>query len=416
MQDVKKLIERLEPAPVERGDWDAIARDAGVHRRPALMRPLAGIAIAAATVFALALFQPWQTDNPSFLERALAAVDDGPVLHVVLRGEWGGTNVGLETGERTPVYGETETWYDPDRNLVHGVSRLGDVVQFDEVYEPGRPPEHLKALARDYRAALRSGSARVTGEDTIEGERVSWITIQSEQLPDASDGKLHEWAQEVAVSHETAKPVATRETRDGRPGPFTLQRVLSLEMLPAGDGDFTQPGPDSVVGGPFMYQPFGEILTAQAAEKVLGRRPLWAGRHLGDLELAGMGLTESRMYRRGRSQPGARGQPVRVVGPENEVESTRGIVLFYGVVGDLRETFAKESDRPRWDLPHLAISEYRELPRNLVGGTYVPPEGSVFLRAGGRGGLLKADDVYVVFAAASEELILAAVRALEPMP
>jgi hypothetical protein len=413
MQDVKELIERMEPVAADGGDWHAVVRDAS-PRRGRLVRPLAGVAVAAAALFALALFQPWQSDNPTLLERALAAVEGGPVLHVVLRGEWGGTLVDLETSERTPVYGETETWYDPERNLVHMVSRLGDVVQNDDVFEPGKPPNDLRALARDYRDALRSGTARVTGEDVIDGERVSWITIHSEQLPDVADDKLHEWAQQVAVSHETAKPVATRETRDGRPGPFTLRRVLSLEMLPAGDGDFTEPGPDSLVGAAFMYQPFGEILTVDAAEDVLGRRPLWVGRRLGDLELGGIGLTESRVYRRGNVRK--QGHSVRVIGPENEVHSARGVVLFYGVLGDLPDTFAQESDRPRWDLPHLAITEYRELPRNLVGGTYVPPDGSLFLRAGGRGALLKVGDVYVVIAAAREDIILPAARALEPMP
>jgi hypothetical protein len=413
MQDVKELIERVEPVPADRGDWDAVVRDAGVRRRRVIARPLAGVAVAAAALFALALFQPWESKSPTFLERALAAVGDGPVLHVVLRGEWGGTNVDLEAGDRTPVYGETETWYDPDRNLVHLVSRLGDVVQNDDVFEPRNPPKHLTALARDYREALRSGTARVTSDDVIDGERVSWITIHSEQLPDVADSKLHEWAQQVAVSQETAKPVATRETRDGKPGPFTLQRVLSLEMLPAGDGDFTEAGRDSLAGAAFTYQPFGETLTLDAAEDVLGRRPFWAGRRLGELELAGIGLTESRIFAGPKLRK--RGYSLGVVRPENEIDSARGIVLFYGVLGDLPDTSENEADRPRWDLPHIAITEYRKLPLNLVGGRYVPPEGSIFLRAGGRGGLLKVDDVYVLISAATERLILEVARALEPM-
>jgi hypothetical protein len=416
MQDVKELIERIEPAPSERGDWGAVVRDAQERPRLHLARPLATIAAAAAALFALALFQPWQSSDPTLLERALAAVGEGPVLHVVLRGEWGGTNVALDTGERTPVYGETETWYDPDRRLVHMVSRLGDVVQNDEVFEPQHPPKQLQALARDYREALRSGSARVTGEDVIAGERVSWVTIHSEQLPDVADGQLHEWAQQVAVSQDTAEPVATRETRDGKEGPITRQRVLSLEMLPAGSGDFTEGkgSLDSLGGAAFMYQPFGETLTVEAAAKVLGRRPLWVGQRLGDLELAGIGLTESRAFRGPKERK--QGHAIRVIRPENEIESARGIVLFYGVLGDIPETFKTETDRPRRDLPHAAITEYGKPPLNLVGGSYVPPEGSLFLRAGGRGGLLEVEDLFVLIEAESEELILAAARALEPMP
>jgi hypothetical protein len=414
MQDVKNLIERAEPVPTERGDWSAVIRDAEVRRRPALFRPLAAVAAAAVALFALALVQPWESNHATLLERALAAVDDGPVLHIVLRGEWGGTAVDLESGERTPVHGESETWYDPERNLVHTISRLGEVVQHDDVYEPKEPPAHLVALARDYRKALSSGTARVIGDDVIDGTRVSWVTIHSEQLPDVADGKLHEWAQQVAVSQETAKPVATRETRDGKPGPFTLQRVLSLEMLPAGDGDFTEPGRDSLAGAAFMFKPFGEVMTVVEATNALGRRPLWAGQRLGELELGGIGLMESRVF--GGPKERKQGYSVRVIRPENEIDSVRGIVLFYGELGDLPETFRKESDRPRWDLPHVAITESAEPPMNPVGGSYVPSEGSIFLWAGGKGGLLKVAGIYVLIQAESEELILAAARALEPMP
>jgi hypothetical protein len=413
MQDVKELIERMEPARTERGDWSAVLRDSEVRQRSALLRPLAGVAAAAAAMFALALFQPWEGKNPTLLERALAAVGDGPVLHVVLRGEWGGTNVDLQTGARTPVYGENETWYDPQRNLVHSVLRLGGVVQSEQLYEPIKTPEPLAALARDYREALRDGTARVTGEDVIGGERVSWITIHSEQLPDVADGRLHEWAQQVAVSQETAEPVATRETRDGKPGPFTGQRVLSLEMLPAGDGDFSKPDPESLESNAFSFQPFGEALTVDDAAQVLGRQPLWAGRRLGDLELAGIGETETRVF---RSEPIRRdGQTFRKVDWSNVVASARGIVLFYGELGDDPSTFRKD-DGPLWDRPQVAIIEATKLLISPRGGTYVPPDGSLFLRAGRQAGVLETDGIYVTIEAPDEDLILAAARALEPMP
>jgi hypothetical protein len=180
MQDVKELIERLEPRPAEHGDWDAVLRDASAGRKATFIRPLAALAVAAASLFAVVLFQPWESDSPTLLERALAAVDDGPVLHVKLRGEWGGTAVDLETGERTPVYGENESWFDPQRNLVHSILTLGGVVQGEQLYEPLKRPEPLAALAEDYREALRSGRARVAGGGSVDGEPVTWITINSE--------------------------------------------------------------------------------------------------------------------------------------------------------------------------------------------------------------------------------------------
>jgi hypothetical protein len=413
MHDVKELIERIEPAPADRGDWDAVVRDAGAGRRRALIRPLAGVALVAAALLALALFQPWQSDKPSFLERALAAVDDGPVLHVKLRGEWGGTNVDLETGERTPVYGENETWYDPQRNLVHAIMTLGGVVESEQLYEPIRKPEPLAALARDYREALRDGTARVAGEGVVDGEPVSWITFHSEQLPDVADGKLHEWAQQVAVSTETAKPVATRETRDGRPGPLTGQRVLSLEMLPPGDGDFTEPDENSLESAAFIFRPFGEELTAEEATDLLGRRPLWSGQQIGEFELGGVGLTESQAF--GAPKVRKNGRTIRVIDRGNLIDHVRGVVLFYGEFGDNPLTY-REDPGPLHDRPHVAITESRRPLMEPRRGRYVPPEGSIFLQAGGRVGFLKLDALYVTIEAPSEELILAAARGLEEMP
>jgi hypothetical protein len=414
MQDVKQLLERLEPAPVDRGDWDAVVRDAAVRRRRVPVRPLAGVAVAAAALFALALFQPWQSDNPTLLERALAAVDDGPVLHVVLRGEWGGTRVDLATGERTPVYGENESWYDPQRNLVHTILTLGGVVESEQVYEPLRKPEPLAALAKDYREALRSGSARVAEGGVLDGKPVTWITFHSEQLPDSADGKTHEWAQQVAVSNDTAEPVATRETRDGKPGPYTLQRVLSLEMLAAGQGDFSEPTDDSLTSGPFIYQPFGEELTVEQATDVLGRRPLWSGPRIGELELRVLGLTESKAFDGSKVEKiGPR--TFRIMGRGRLIEHVRGVVVFYGEVGDDPATYRKDVG-PREDRSHVTITESSRPLRHPGGGRYIPPEGSIFLPAGGRFGFLETAGLFVTIEASSEELILEAARALEPMP
>lgn len=412
MQDVKELLERLEPAPVERGDWDAVVRDAALPRRRVPVRPLAAVAVAAAALFALALFQPWQSDNPTLLERALAVVDDGPVLHVVLRGEWGGTNVDLATAERTPVYGENESWYDPQRNLVHSILTLGGVVESNQLYEPLRTPEPLAALAKDYREALRNGSARVAEEGILDGEPVTWITFHSEQLPDSADGRTHEWTQQVAVSNETAEPLATRETRDGKPGPYTLQRVLSLEMLPAGQGDFSEPAEDSPRSGPFIYQPFGEELTLEQATDVLGRPPLWSGPSVGDFELRVLGLTESKAF--DAPKVVRDGRVIRVVGRGRMIEHVRGVVLFYGEVGDDPATY-REDVGPREERPHVAVTESARLLRHPGGGRYVPPEGTIFLPAGGRFGFLETAGLFVTIEAPSEELILETARSLEPM-
>jgi hypothetical protein len=447
MQDLKDALDRMQPVQEARGDWDTVLRDAGVGRRRRLGRPVIALAVAAVALFAAALFQPWDGESPTVLERALGAVGDGPVLHVVLRGEWGGTLVDLEVGKRERVHGENEIWYDSDRGLVHSRSLLGGVVQHEDVYEPKEPPAELVALGQEYRQALESGSARVAGEGVIDGEGVYWITFHSEMLPDVADSKLHEWAQQVAVSRETFKPVATRETRDGEPGPLgTRQRVLELETLRSGEGDFTAAETDSIDGMAFK-EGREAIALAQAAD-VLERKPLWLGREHGGLPLAEVfrkttstgrhrkirltgevareaercselrGRDGGRCMRalRYRGSLEVRSDGVYTHGPTVWEEEQTGVILFYGTLGDEPSTYRKELV-PRYDEPHVAITDTTQRsPFERGAGRYVPPEGSVFIGAGGRMGFLQVDGLYVTVDASSEELILSAARALEPMP
>jgi hypothetical protein len=447
MRDVKAALDRIQPTPEARGDWDAVLQDARVRRPSALVRPLAGVAAAVAALFALALFQPWQGESPTFLERALAAVDDGPVLHVVLRGEWGGTLLDLDTGKREPVHGEHEYWYDTERGRVHSIMRLGEAINHEVVYEPKKPLPELVALGRDYRQALESGTARVTGDAVVDGERVAWITIRSEMLPDSSDGKLHEWAQQVAVSRETFRPVATRETRDGEPGPGTGNRVLELETLPPGDGDFTASKAESLEG--MAFREGRETIALREAADAVGENPLWLGREHAGLPLAQVSrLTTSVARREQIKLTGAVARRaercfelrdvrsrarkcLRALGVSPLVSRPDGVytygrvawqgkytaaVFFYGTLGDDPSTY-REDVIPLYDRPHVQIRETtRPSPHARVVGNYVPPEGSVFVSTGGRMGSVRVDGVYVSIEASSEELVLSAVRALEPMP
>jgi hypothetical protein len=215
------------------------------------------------------------------------------------------------------------------------------------------------------------------------------------------------------VSQETAEPVATRETRDGRPAPLTGQRVLSLEMLPAGDGDFTEPAANSLDSASFIFQPFGAELTVAEATEVLGRRPLWSGRRVGEFALGGIGLTELQAF--GAPKVRREGRTVRVIERGNLIEHARGVAIFYGQFGDNPHTY-REDPGPRHDRPHVAVIESIQRLMHFREGRYVPPEGSIFLRAGGHFGTLEMNGVYVTIEAPNEELILEAARALEEMP
>ena len=442
---VAKLLDALTPTYDDRqGDWQRVAEAARPAGAPRWRARLVAVAAAAAALGTLVLAWPFQAEE-GVLDRALAALGDGPVLHVVLRGEWGGTLVDLETGARRPVHGEKEVWYDTKRGLVHSVSRLGGAVQYEEVYEPNDPPAELVALGREYRQALDSGSARVSGEGMIDGEPVVWVTIRRELLPDVADGRDHEWAQHVAVSRRTYKPVALRETRDGEPGPGTGQRVLELEFLPAGQGDFTAAPANVMGGGPFKAG--REPIALEQAREVLGRDPVWLGREHAGLPLSQVfRMSHSRGRRREVRVTGAAaqaaiectklrgeraGECIRALGPHPlrvgpdgvftqegpvvwEDEQT-GVSLFYGTVGDNPDTY-HEDVVPLVHEPHVTITQSTRrsaFPPHAV--SYVPPDGWAFIAAGGRMGAVRVDGLHVSIEASAEELVLSTARALEPM-
>jgi hypothetical protein len=445
--NLAELLDELTPSYDDRpGDWERVAAAARETRRgriPYSTRLRLGILVAAlATVATLVLAWPFASDHGSVLDRALAAVGDGPVLHVVLRGEWGGTLVDLNNGARKPIYGDNEIWFDSETGQTHSIGRLGGVVQDEEVSKPKKPAAELAALGREYRQALESGTARVGGEETIGGESVVWVTIHSELLPDVADGKDHEWAQQVAVSKETFKPVALRETRDGQPGPGTLQRVLELQLLPRGEGDFTASRPSR--NGTAFSQGRKPIALEQASA-VLGRTPLWLGRAYDGLPLAHVYREttsvghQQRVRLTGAKAEGAikcskqsagGGDCFRALGlgsvevrpdgvfatqgPIEWSDEQDGVVFYYGAVGD--DPSASRADSiPMFDKPYLTVTETTQpSPFRRGAGSYVPPEGSVFIAAGERTGFLQRDGIQIGIDAGSEGGVIAAARALVP--
>jgi hypothetical protein len=382
MQELKDALDRMEPEQGARGDWDAVVRDAGVFRRGALVRPLAGVGLAAAVVFALVLFQPWAGESPTVLERALAAVDDGPVLHVVLRDEAEGAVIDLATGDRTRLYREREIWFDQARGL-REVTRFGGVVQRDIFYPPDRLPDDLfktySGLASGYREALKNGDARVLGQGEIYGVPVHWIQTERYVVFDP-DGTRHVWQRVVAVSAETFEPIYVDEKADGEFGPQTGARIRSVEWLPADKGDFRVHGANRPFGG-FEIRNGRKAPDELAA--LLGRTPLWLGETFQGIPLEASGSAGSS------------------AAPE--------VSMFYG------SRFSHGRERGAPDLRRFVV--LKQTPDLAVFPEYV----AEFFRPGfvvvlERQGFVQKNGLYVVIAARTEELILAAARALEPMP
>lgn len=451
---VAELLERFTPGYEERaGDWEAVRRDARGRR---LRRwPLrAGLVLAVvAAVAVAALAWPFQAQQAGLLERALAAIGEGPVLHVVVQTPNRATLIDLSTGSREHVQGKSEVWYDSQRKLAHVVYRLGGWVQHEGEYKPKEPPVEFVALARDYRQALESGSARVDGEGVVDGERVAWITIRTYVSRDRAAGRDHEWARQVAVSRRTFQPLALAQRRDDDTGPRISHRVLQLELLPAGAGDFTTSAPDPLAR---RFRQDRRPIPLEQARATLGRTPLWLGpEHAGlpfaqafrqtisrgrreEIRVGGRLARAAQACSRLRGDAGRRcfralpRRPI-VVRPDGvftygpmvwKVEQS-ALMLFYGTLAD-DPTTDPQKPVPRWDRPHLTITESQDLSGFIPGGgSYDLPEGSVLLGPS-RSGTAQIDGLEFFIEdvpldsrrtpSQRQKAILTAARALEPMP
>ena len=84
------LLDRLEALidRENRPDWQDVIRRAGQRkarsRRSYLTRRLVPVIVLVAAIVALGLIAPWR-HGPSLIDRALAAIGNGPLIHGVVR-------------------------------------------------------------------------------------------------------------------------------------------------------------------------------------------------------------------------------------------------------------------------------------------------------------------------------------------
>ena len=386
------LEQVVPPVSDDAADWEAVTAEAARQRRRRRWLPPAMVVAGAAAV-AVAAVITWNVAREPLdpRERAMAALGDGPVVHVVFREEWGGTLVDLQTGERTRVPAEREVWYHAARGL-REVSRLGGIVQSDTVYSPEQVPDFqaktYAGLARGYRAALDAGNAKIVASGKVDGIDVVWIRVADELLPDVADDRLHEWAHDIAVAKETYEPIATRETRDGEPGPQTGARILKLERLPASAWTFEPNSSQraAVHGG----MRFGRQLTPlEAAVRLPGA--VWSGRQVNGIELG------------------------RIT--ELDLESGPGNLRTWTIVKGLSVVYGGVTEHAHPDLsgPFVRLTEApASLASPFAGGRFRPPEGSAYFSSPQRASV-RVGSVVVDVEGSSEELVLAAARALRPI-
>src|SRR5438067_396017 len=92
---------------------------------------------AVAAAVGLVVLSPWGGGTePSLVDRALAAVGRGPVIHAVIESETGLTSVGIATGRTTPVTGTLEIWFDEQRHVEHTLRRVDGRILDDMLQTP----------------------------------------------------------------------------------------------------------------------------------------------------------------------------------------------------------------------------------------------------------------------------------------
>jgi hypothetical protein len=436
---VKRALAKKAPlSAVPTRDWEDVLVRAGEEpvperRRPLSWRPkrslvtkrLAPVLALAAAIFAVVLFSPWQGGpGSSVTQRALAAIDKGPVLHVVVHDEANSYNgfIDLSSGRETRAVNTTEFWYDRKRDFeiinegheVNGTFLVGmrtlitpkgtwstrDWYEWGPLQDSVVPPQ-LSGFLDDYHSALADGSAHVVGSGTLNGHDVTWIQWPS--LPGHCDNSGPEGIPpgytcdaRVSVDESNSLPVQIAWVHGNKV--LATVEIASVEALPAGSGDFRKPkqAPHETFNPPTRISPTD---AGGAAEELPGA--LWAGKSLGSLELTGAL----------RASVGSIGRG----GPAGQ-STEPGIQLHYGS-GNSAFLWSSGVPDPYMHGTGVVIEERKADPEFFIPPVpgLTPPAGSVLAWWYGRVGWMKKDGLVIWIYATSKDLMLEAARVLEPI-
>ena len=310
------------------------ARDVAPRKRTRTWLAAAVAGAVAIGAIAGALLLAGNRVEPRLVDRALAAVGDAPVLHVVTRQQYPSetTLIELSTGRRIVEQrvSRTEIWFDKERSLEHTITHTTGQATQNLLLTPegvtsesgpvwtcariaahpleatkagvscnlsgdnGTTPRHvpepppaldpaLAGFVDGYREALASGAARKIGEGTVEGQHVYWLEFR---LPDryrAPDEPPADLREQVAVSTATYRPLVVRMITNGSRGDYD---VLEIGTVTRAEADFSEPKlvpPEHPTSTSVRVT--GQLDSAEAAQ-ALGTRPLWLGPEFQGLKLA----------------------------------------------------------------------------------------------------------------------------------
>jgi hypothetical protein len=391
MTDIETLVRtRLDlryPRPTSEPDWDDVLQRLGRVLPARRRRRRMGVALIAAVLAvgaaSLAIVAPWRS-SPGFVEQALAAIGSGRYVHVELQRLGVVRQLDLASGEeRTLPAVRSEQVYDSKTGLTYG--RRGVARSSDPA---------IRYFVTGYRTALQNGTAHVVGSAIVDGQKARILRFPS--------GNIFE---DVAVSVATHKPLRiaqgnfSQNPRLPRTANAFSYRVLAIDSSMTRP-TLPKPKPHARVAsrnGIIVIEELGP-LRVRAARTALGRPAVWAGPVVAGAELRAIHLQ-------------------RLV---SSTSTSRGLELDYrapGGVITLQESVKPEAAYGFFGIPNAVVGlDVFTIPapgQALVscegcrspGAT--PPEWRAQLRSHG---------LYVTIRSRVRSLVVAAARALEPMP
>jgi hypothetical protein len=332
---------------------------------------LPSVALAAgvaAAVVAVLLVSPWSGSDGGLVQRALAAVGTGPVMHIVVEVPPSTVYVNLKTGHQTAETVRQETWFDRQNDRYRGTVHVGDRLVSDYVgtshYRAGSEAAAMNnfylALVTGYRKALANGTAKLVARGTFDGHQIDWL---SEGL-----------GEQVGLDAHTYKPILLR-FRSGKRYEYT--RILLARAIAYAPVDFKRRGPKQQAPGPTNLTPgyaFGSANPSSAASTVVHSPWLTAGATAGGLELRAVTPFTIRKSKHRFSYGAPRPKAIR------------GLALVYGSgshgLAPTVPTPVNIYGRPRDPLSATRFTTIYELPGGNTAPWAIVPAGSIEIQRG----------------------------------
>jgi hypothetical protein len=361
--------------------WAFLRRDvllSSVGRKAALAVALAALVAVLAAVLPGRLGHSQMT----LVDQAIAAIGNGPTIHVVLDEGHTAQLVDLRTGKTTLLRSRVEVWSDPKLGTVW-VSTLDGKPTQTIVSPPSQTLpafESWRPFFTGYRAQLRSGAFHLVGTGQIAGQRVDWIASKP------IDGAVTE----IAISRANYKPLYMRERISGAIKPGSGVRVITAETLPRQPALFahrTAPFGPSLAG----FTGNGVPTTLRAASAAMNPDPVVPPAQIAGLRRTWVGL------------------PNYLAPPYNSYrDQISGVTIYYGHLDQYGDPANQGS--------YISITEFPH--RNAVvtfnGVSLFRQDAAIITHQPNPIATMKTHGLYIVIQAGSQADALAAAHALAP--